>query len=159
MSRTMATTKKLWTPEEEAVVRNAIMAGVSNAKIGELIGRSGCSVRNRFPRTGAAVVKPAPGTEPAKPNKFRRWSEEEDRTAVQAVSIGRSIRWIATELGRSDDSVNARLHILRTLAKANPRASADQRFVASIRNCLCCGKSFKSSDCMNRLCAYCGSKS
>ncbi|MFZ4539295.1 hypothetical protein [Propionivibrio sp.] len=150
MSAVSSSASPAWSAEDEARLIAASRAGLSYPVIAEQIGRSVCAVAGRL-----KLLRSAGQALPAKltGGTVRAWTDAENEVVIKALADGRGQHLVARELGRSDKSIKARFNLLRT------KQNADPRHVETIRNCRCCGKKFKSTWCMNRLCAHCGSKS
>lgn len=73
-----------------------------------------------------------------------RWSAEQDKTLLALLAEGKPTAEIGDAMRRTKESVQCRLHVLRT----RPTDAAP-------RKCLCCGQLFDSAWKGNRMCSYC----
>lgn len=73
-----------------------------------------------------------------------RWSEAQDTTLKALSAEGQTTAQIGAAMGRTKESVQCRLHALRT-------GHIDRK----TRPCLTCGQPFMSAWKGNRLCPYC----
>jgi len=73
-----------------------------------------------------------------------RWSESQDATLKALTAEGQTTAQIGVVMGRTKESVQCRLHVLR-----NGHSDRQQR------PCLCCSQMFLSAWKGNRLCPNC----
>ena len=107
------------------------------------------------PRPPAVPRVPPPKakriTDPTPPinSGIRPWTAEEDANVAAWQAEGKSVRWIAEQIGRSLGATQVRISKVRAAAKAGPQN----------RRCLNCSRLFVSSHIGNRLCPRCDGRS